>query len=106
MEFAFSGNKITAILLCVGVIAINLVFVIDQVNDADMNSWYMVLIGETDKRTNRFNTSGSCTDAGSLSIPPFPVIFAICYIFFNIYLVIHVVASFGNESVLNMPVSI
>lgn len=71
LEFAFSGNKITAILLCVGVIAINLVFVIDQVNDADMNSWYMVLIGEADKRTNRFNTSDSCTDAGSLSIPPF-----------------------------------
>lgn len=71
LEFAFSGNKITAILLCVGVIAINLVFVIDQVNDADMNSWYMVLIGETDKRTNQINTSDSCTDAGSLSIPPF-----------------------------------
>lgn len=41
-----SGNKITAILLCVGVIAINLVFVVDQVNDADMNSWFMVIIGE------------------------------------------------------------
>lgn len=33
------------------------------------------------------------------------MIFAICYIFFNIYLVIHVIASFGNQAVLNSPVS-
>lgn len=44
--FNSSGNKITAILLCVGVIAINLVFVIDQVQTAELNSWYMVLVGE------------------------------------------------------------
>lgn len=42
----FSGNKITAILLCVGVIAINLVFVVDQVTEAELNPWYMVLVGE------------------------------------------------------------
>lgn len=35
----------------------------------------------------------------------FAVVFGICYIIFNIYLVIHVVASFGNQTVLNMPVS-
>lgn len=29
-----------------GVIAINLVFVIDQVTEAELNSWYMVLVGE------------------------------------------------------------
>lgn len=33
------------------------------------------------------------------------MIFGICYIVFNLYLVIHVVASFGNQTVLNMPVS-
>ncbi|GAB0088235.1 protein Malvolio [Sergentomyia squamirostris] len=69
------GNKIVSILLSILVIAINIFFVIDQVNHSDLHSAWMVLV----------------------------VLFGIAYICFNIYLVIHMAVNMGSERLAEMP---
>lgn len=41
-----SGNKVTAILLCVVVVAINLLFVITTVMEADLSAGILTIVGE------------------------------------------------------------
>ncbi|XP_037036718.1 protein Malvolio isoform X4 [Bradysia coprophila] len=67
------GNKIVSCILCVVVIVINIFFVTDQVIAADLHWGYMLLV----------------------------VVFAVLYILFNLYLVIHMTAFMGNQRVLN-----
>ncbi|XP_059610455.1 protein Malvolio isoform X1 [Phlebotomus argentipes] len=69
------GNKIVSILLSILVIAINIFFVIDQVNHSNLHTGWMVLI----------------------------VLFGIAYICFNIYLVIHMAVNMGSERLAEMP---
>lgn len=73
----FSGNRIVSVLLCILVITINIIFVVDQVNSAELVTGYVALV----------------------------VIVGICYIIFNCYLVIHMMASMGNEWLNNNLVS-
>lgn len=47
MISTFRGNKVTAILLCVLVITINLIFVVDQVGNADLSPGLMALVGKS-----------------------------------------------------------
>lgn len=42
----FSGNKITAILLCVLVVAINLLFVVTTVIEQELDAGLLTLVGE------------------------------------------------------------
>lgn len=71
------GNKVVSILLSLVVISINIFFVMSQVNEANLGAGLLTLIS----------------------------IFAICYLLFNIYLVLHMCANMGSESIVNMRVS-
>lgn len=63
------ANRIASIILTFLVIAINVTFVVDQVNDAELSAGYVSLV----------------------------VIFSIAYIIFNLYLIIHMSASMGSR---------
>ncbi|XP_026474305.1 LOW QUALITY PROTEIN: protein Malvolio-like [Ctenocephalides felis] len=67
-------NSVVAILLSILVIAINIYFVVDQVNNGDLTEGYLALI----------------------------VIFGILYLLFCLYLVIHMSASMGCRSIANL----
>uniref|UniRef100_A0A6M2DXH6 Putative mn2+ and fe2+ transporter of the nramp family n=1 Tax=Xenopsylla cheopis TaxID=163159 RepID=A0A6M2DXH6_XENCH len=69
-----AANSIVAILLSVLVIAINIYFVVDQVNHGDMTAGYLALI----------------------------IIFGILYLLFCLYLVLHMSASMGCNSLSNL----
>ncbi|KAJ6633261.1 Protein Malvolio [Pseudolycoriella hygida] len=71
------GNKIVSCILCVVVILINIFFVTDQVINAELHWGWMLLV----------------------------VIFAVLYISFNAYLVVHMTAYMGNQTMLNTSVS-
>lgn len=48
-----SGNKITSIALCAVVVAINLLFVITTVMDADLSAGLLTVVGELRERIGR-----------------------------------------------------
>ncbi|XP_055326953.1 protein Malvolio-like isoform X3 [Sitodiplosis mosellana] len=68
------GNKIVSVLLFILVIAINITFVVDRLNDADLDWGWFTLV----------------------------IIFSVLYILFNIYLVIHMAVYMGSERLRNL----
>jgi len=67
------GNKIVSILLTIGVITVNIYFVVVQVEQYTVEGGYLALV----------------------------CIFAILYLLFNLYLVIHMMACMGNRTLMN-----
>lgn len=100
-EFANGyANKIVSISLCVVVIAINIFFVTDQVQNADLAWGWLVLIGMVHILTAN-ESLHSIANHFSIII----AIFSCLYILFNIYLVIHMSICMGNASFANSTVS-
>lgn len=87
-------NRIIAILLSVLVIGINIFFVATQVNNASLSAGWIVLIGDY-----RQNLKLLLINLQFI-FHHFSVIFAICYIAFNFYLVVHMCCSMGNSRLL------
>lgn len=87
-------NRIIAILLSVLVIGINIFFVATQVNNASLSAGWIVLIGDY-----RHNLKLLLFNLQFIFLH-FSVIFAICYIAFNFYLVVHMCCSMGNSRLL------
>lgn len=90
-------NKIVTCLLCVLVIAINIFFVTDQVQQGQLAWYWMTLVS---KFRQNFMISRISFNFFFLSL----VIFAVLYISFNIYLVIHMSANMGSRRLNDSPV--
>lgn len=95
----FSGNKIVSILLTIVVIGVNLYFVVAQVETLNIEGgllavvcMYFILVVNDDIK---------CSNIIRLIVG----IFAVLYILFNIYLVIHMAACMGNKRLMNSRVS-
>lgn len=80
------GNKVVAILLSIVVIAINLFFVTNVVGEMELSAGYIAIVG---------NANSLLTFDILITLICFAVIFAVLYLGFVVYLVIHMFCSMG-----------
>ena len=93
-------NRIISVLLSFVVISINLYFIVNQVQGANLSSGWNILIGNIlCKSLVVIQCQFICYFFFFFGL----VLFSICYILFNIYLIIHMAVLMGNSRLSQIP---